>query len=405
MRNNVPETMSAPLFACTKCHTRHPFEELSSAEQLCKKCRNQTPVLKCTYCRAEFPLGEKGSTNSSCKRCTYNLKVYGKPTACQNCSIIAAFVGNKCDRCASYEKRYGPPSVCEQCRQKCAFERNDSSRQKVDGKLLCWLCICAYKRVLAKAKKKVEQKQDDPKKQSLTSNRQSFDKLDKLDKLETLSTGSSGRLSNHGDKSTGENSVTAVKDRQSSLTSSSLPDRSSPYSSKLSFLRDRTDENSTDSPTGHRSHGSSKSHPNHVSESDPSPAKKQRLERDNSTSNGISSTPTKSLTISSVIAMDKSPVDPNSSEHVIAITQLQEQLEILKKQLQAKDAQLLEKDKKITELKAHSYETDKDFRTKITNLQKLHSEAIESMQVKNRELLNQVKTLSKGKKKNLSPNS
>ena len=28
------------LFACTKCHSRHPFEELSAAEQLCKVGRS-----------------------------------------------------------------------------------------------------------------------------------------------------------------------------------------------------------------------------------------------------------------------------------------------------------------------------------------------------------------------------
>ena len=26
----------AALFACTKCHSRHPFDQLSSSEQLCK---------------------------------------------------------------------------------------------------------------------------------------------------------------------------------------------------------------------------------------------------------------------------------------------------------------------------------------------------------------------------------
>ena len=29
-------TVMAALFACTKCHSRHPFEDLSPSEQLCK---------------------------------------------------------------------------------------------------------------------------------------------------------------------------------------------------------------------------------------------------------------------------------------------------------------------------------------------------------------------------------
>lgn len=29
-------TASTPLFACSRCFSRHPFEELSTGEQLCK---------------------------------------------------------------------------------------------------------------------------------------------------------------------------------------------------------------------------------------------------------------------------------------------------------------------------------------------------------------------------------
>lgn len=74
-----------------------------------------------------------------------------------------------------------------------------------------------------------------------------------------------------------------------------------------------------------------------------SPSKRPRLE--NSDSNGMTGTltPTKS----SVLATEKSPVDPNSSEHIIAINRLQEQLDNLKKQLSMKDQQLLEKEKKV----------------------------------------------------------
>ena len=50
---------------------------------------------------------------------------------------------------------------------------------------------------------------------------------------------------------------------------------------------------------------------------------------------------------SSLLATEKSPVDPNSSEHIIAINRLQDQLEAMKKQLQSKDQQLMEKEKKV----------------------------------------------------------
>eukprot|EP00091_Calanus_sinicus_P012155 TRINITY_DN27637_c0_g1_i1.p2 TRINITY_DN27637_c0_g1~~TRINITY_DN27637_c0_g1_i1.p2 ORF type:complete len:108 (-),score=31.66 TRINITY_DN27637_c0_g1_i1:68-391(-) len=97
------------LYACSKCFTRHPFEELSQGQQLCKKCRGDFPVVKCTYCRAEFQQESKSKTSSICKRCEQNVAQFGKPTSCQFCQLPAAFVGGKCQRCASYYKRYGRP--------------------------------------------------------------------------------------------------------------------------------------------------------------------------------------------------------------------------------------------------------------------------------------------------------
>ncbi|XP_035228535.1 protein FAM76A-like, partial [Stegodyphus dumicola] len=120
----------AALFACTKCNSRHPFEELSQGQQLCKDCRGAFPLVKCTYCRTEFQEISKGSTASVCKKCEVNVKLYGKPTACEYCNIIAAFIGSKCQRCTNSEKRYGPPVTCEQCKQRCAFDRKDDSRKK-----------------------------------------------------------------------------------------------------------------------------------------------------------------------------------------------------------------------------------------------------------------------------------
>ena len=41
-------------------------------------------------------------------------------------------------------------------------------------------------------------------------------------------------------------------------------------------------------------------------------------------------------------------VDPNSSDHVVAITELREQVATLQKQLAAKDNQLLAKEKQVS---------------------------------------------------------
>ena len=47
----------------------------------------------------------KSSTSSICKKCEQNVAKYGKPSSCQYCSIIAAFVGGKCHRCHDSYRR------------------------------------------------------------------------------------------------------------------------------------------------------------------------------------------------------------------------------------------------------------------------------------------------------------
>lgn len=134
------------LFACTKCHSRHPFEDLSSSEQLCKACQKPGDVVRCIYCRHEFHADEKNGHNAVCKHCTHHLKIYGKPRACDYCKEIAAFVGRKCHRCSHQEKKYGRPKMCERCKNMCAFDRGVDYRNNMECKWLCWLCIVAYKR-------------------------------------------------------------------------------------------------------------------------------------------------------------------------------------------------------------------------------------------------------------------
>lgn len=75
----------------------------------------------------------KGNTSTICKKCEQNVKAYGKPSACEYCNTIAAFIGSKCQRCTNSEKRYGPPVTCEQCKQKCAFDRHDEDKKVTDS--------------------------------------------------------------------------------------------------------------------------------------------------------------------------------------------------------------------------------------------------------------------------------
>lgn len=56
------------------------------------------------------------------------------------------------------------------------------------------------------------------------------------------------------------------------------------------------------------------------------------------------------------------PVDQNSSEHVVAMTQLKEQIASLHKRLKEKDRELLGKDKLITELKSNNFVSENEIR-------------------------------------------
>lgn len=94
----------------------------------------------------------------------------------------------------------------------------------------------------------------------------------------------------------------------------------------------------------------------------------------------------------------------SSSDHfnVVAMTQLKEQVLNLQKQIQKKDQELLEKDKKIAELSAVMKREEREFREKILSEQKKQLEKSESYQQKISQLQKQNATLAKLAKKSNS---
>ncbi|XP_023950983.1 protein FAM76A isoform X1 [Bicyclus anynana] len=291
---------STALFACSRCFSRHPFEELSPGEQLCKECRGSFPVVKCTYCRSEFQQTSKSNTSSICKKCEANVKAYGKPTACEYCNTIAAFIGNKCQRCANSERKYGSAVTCEQCKQRCAFDRHDDDKKVVDGKLLCWLCTQSLKRALARTKQHMS-----------------------VDKHK------------------------------------------------------------------HRSHKSKSSHKD-----------KRKSDMMKSMGSGDMSLDSQPMEKKSKHNAPQGEVDPNSSDHVVAMTQLKETIASLQKKVQQKDMELLSKDKLITELKAQHHNDTTDLRSEMKNKERLNETKFTLMNSKIQNLLKEVATLSKSAKKN-----
>lgn len=93
-------------------------------------------------------------------------------------------------------------------------------------------------------------------------------------------------------------------------------------------------------------------------------------------------------------------MDPNSSDHVVVLTQLREQVSSLQKQLSLKDQQLLAKDKQIAELKAYMSSDERNHRAKLLAEQKKHSEVVQDLTNKLLTLQKQIAAKAKSNRKN-----
>ncbi|XP_068204070.1 protein FAM76A-like isoform X2 [Palaemon carinicauda] len=269
----------------------------------CTECRGSFPIVKCTYCRSEFQQESKSSTVTICKKCESMVKQYGKPSACEYCNVIAAFIGSKCQRCTNSERKYGPPLTCDQCKQKCAFDRKDVDKKKVDGKVLCWLCTLSYKRALAKTKV------TDPA-------RHSHIKL-------------GSRSGHHKDKERPKLSGHNKRPNRPDVTKIPQEEPQAKVSRNSGQVRD----------------------------------------------------------------------DPGTADQLVLITQLREHIANLEKQLSGKDGQLLAKEKQMTELKASQFTVEQELRQKMKIVGRDYEAKVELLQKKIREQSREIAILSKGKKK------
>lgn len=82
--------------------------------------------------------------------------------------------------------------------------------------------------------------------------------------------------------------------------------------------------------------------------------------------------------------------DPTSSDHVVALTKLNDQVLSLQKALAEKEKQLIAKDRIICELKADMGKVDRDARSKFQDAMKRHGDQMAEMQEKCRALQKQV---------------
>lgn len=92
-------------------------------------------------------------------------------------------------------------------------------------------------------------------------------------------------------------------------------------------------------------------------------------------------------------------LDANSSDHVVAMTQLKEQIASLQKRLTQKDRELLAKDKFMTELKSKNFTSENEMRNKMKETERFYEAKIDVLNKKVSGLLKEVAQLSKTTKK------
>ncbi|XP_004394728.1 PREDICTED: protein FAM76A isoform X1 [Odobenus rosmarus divergens] len=328
----------AALYACTKCHQRFPFEALSQGQQLCKECRIAHPVVKCTYCRTEYQQ-ERYIQGS---RSALDFRLSGESASPSASHRVSFFLNSKtntiCKKCAQNVQLYGTPKPCQYCNIIAAFIGNK-----------CQRCTNS------------EKKYGPPYSCEQCKQQCAFDRKDDRKKVD-------GKLLCWLCTLSYKRVLQKTKEQRKHLSSSS---RAS-HQEKEQYSR-----------LSGGSHYNSQKTLSTSSIQNEIPKKKSKFE--SITTNGDSFSPDLAL-------------DSPGTDHFVIIAQLKEEVATLKKMLHQKDQMILEKEKKITELKADFQYQESQMRAKMNQMEKTHKEVTEQLQAKNRELLKQAAALSKSKK-------
>ncbi|CAK6953656.1 Protein FAM76B [Scomber scombrus] len=298
----------------------------------------------CTKCNQRYPFEELSQGQQLCKECRIAHPIV-KCTYCRSEFQQESKTNTICKKCAQNVKQFGTPKPCQYCNIIAAFigtkcQRCTNSEKKYGPPQTCEQCKqqCAFDRK-EEGRRKVDGKL-----------------------LCWLCTLSYRRV------------LQKTKEQRKGFGSSNS-----------SSLNEKDHHSRPHHHHHHHQHRHSSSHHNHKSSSiqKETPKKKPKLEM--KPSNGDSSSITQSM-------------DSGGTDNFILISQLKEEVMSLKRLLQQRDQTILEKDRKLTEIKADFQYQESNMRVKMNQMEKSHKESMELQQSKNRELMKQVAALSKGKK-------
>uniref|UniRef100_H0XDJ3 Family with sequence similarity 76 member A n=2 Tax=Boreoeutheria TaxID=1437010 RepID=H0XDJ3_OTOGA len=315
----------------------------------------------CTKCHQRFPFEALSQGQQLCKECRIAHPVV-KCTYCRTEYQQESKTNTICKKCAQNVQLYGTPKPCQYCNIIAAFignkcQRCTNSEKKYGPPYSCEQCKqqCAFDR------------KDDRK------------KVDgKL--LCWLCTLSYKRV------------LQKTKEQRKHLSSSSHAghQEKEQYSrlsggSHYNSLQTRTSSPHLRQWLSMNIHQTIKSQKTLSTSSIQNEIPKKKSKFESITTNGDSFSPDLAL-------------DSPGTDHFVIIAQLKEEVATLKKMLHQKDQMILEKEKKITELKADFQYQESQMRAKMNQMEKTHKEVTEQLQAKNRELLKQAAALSKSKK-------
>ncbi|MBN3306767.1 FA76B protein, partial [Amia calva] len=303
-----------------------------------------TALYACTKCNQRYPFEELSQGQQLCKV----WKCY-RPSSPQTYLQFYLFsfcskTNTICKKCAQNVKQFGTPKPCQYCNIIAAFigtkcQRCTNSEKKYGPPQACEQCKqqCAFDRK-EEGRRKVDGK--------LLCWLCTLSYRRVLQKTKEQRKGLSSSHSN--------SSLTEKDQHHSRHHHHHHHHRHSSSHHKLSSLSPEQDQG-----LWKQSHKSS-------SIQNETPKKKPKLET--KPSNGDSSSINQSM-------------DSGGTDNFILISQLKEEVMSLKRLLQQRDQTILEKDKKLTELKADFQYQESNMRVKMNNMEKAHKEAMEQQQV------------------------
>ncbi|KAB0404413.1 hypothetical protein E2I00_020080 [Balaenoptera physalus] len=300
----------------------------------------------CTKCTQRYPFEELSQGQQLCKecriahpivKCTYCRSEFQQerfPKPCQYCNIIAAFIGTKCQRCTNSEKKYGPPQTCEQCKQQCAFDRKEEGRRKV---------LFSFKRLMGSyyAGSVLYRTREFYRRQK--NKGRAWDPHIQIRLLHLLL-----------------RKTSIIQNIITTIITITIVTAVAITNIICVFFRISNLSPEQEQGLWKQSHKSSAAIQNET------PKKKPKLE--SKPSNGDSSSINQSA-------------DSGGTDNFVLISQLKEEVMSLKRLLQQRDQTILEKDKKLTELKADFQYQESNLRTKMNSMEKAHKETVEQLQV------------------------